>query len=230
MKRHSFVLIGTLVTLIFASCDEMFTVLPEGVVEPSLLELSRTDIAIMEGDSLLLTTAFEPANVYNSSVYWMSDNPAIASVRNGMLTGVSMGQTKIYAISVLDNLKDSCTVEVFPHWQMPSRSFRYDMPIYADVTIGRERLNDRMIVGAFCGEELRGVGVMHESHGIPYLALRTYSNSPSGDELSFRCYHRDSICFVDLKEKVSFDQSKPVGTLASLFQLTGNYPKTEFLR
>ena len=224
MKKRT-ILLSTIVALLtLASCDEMFTVLPEEAFEPTLMKLSKSSIIIMEGDSILLQAVFEPADIYNKAVYWMSDNPDVASIRNGMLTGVGMGKTTIYAISVQDELIEKCVVEVFPRWSVPAKSYRYDMPIYADVTISGERLNDRMVVGAYCGEELRGVGVMQESHGIKYLSLRTYSNRASGETLSFRCYHRDSICFVDLKETVQFNTSKPVGTLSNLFQLTGTYP------
>lgn len=229
MKRY-FLLLVLLLPLLFASCDEMFTVVPDGITEPTFMQLSRDNIIIMEGDSVLLETAFQPADIYNNSVYWMSDNPEIASVRKGMLTGVSMGKTNIYAISVSEELIDTCLVEVFPHWAISPYDYQYDMPVYADVTIDGERLNDRMVVGAFCGDELRGAGVMQESNGIRYLAIRTYSNKPSGERISFRCYHRDSICFVDLNEAVVFGHSKPVGSLSNLFQLTGHYPAVEIVR
>lgn len=94
MKRH-FLLLVLLLALLFTSCDEMFTVVPDGITEPTFMQLSRDNIIIMEGDSVLLETAFQPSEIYNNSVYWMSDNPEIASVRKGMLTGISMGKTNI---------------------------------------------------------------------------------------------------------------------------------------
>lgn len=224
MKKRAILLTAILALMTLTSCDEMFTVLPEEAFEPTFMELSKSSIIIMEGDSILLQAYFEPADIYNKSVYWTSDNPEVAVVRNGMLTGIGMGKTTIYAISVTDELIESCVVEVFPHWAVPAKNYRYDMPIYADVTISGERLNDRMVVGAYCGDELRGVGIMQEAYGVRYLSLRTYSNEASGETLSFRCYHRDSICFVDLKETVKFNTNKPVGTLSNLFQLTGTYP------
>ena len=224
MKKRAILLTTILALMSLVSCDEMFTVLPEEVFEPIFMELSKSSIIIMEGDSILLQAAFEPADIYNKSVYWKSDNPEVASIRNGVLTGVNMGKTLIHAISVTDELTDSCVVEVFPRWSVSAKNYRYDMPVYADVTISGERLNDRMVVGAYCGDELRGVGIMQEAYGVRYLSLRTYSNEPSGETISFRCYHRDTICFVDLKETVKFNTNKPVGTLSNLFQLTGTYP------
>ncbi len=54
-------------------------------------------------NTVQLTATLEPANPSNSNIYWVSDNPSIASIdENGLVTGVSIGSTYVYAVALSD--------------------------------------------------------------------------------------------------------------------------------
>lgn len=225
MKRKSLYILLAITALLVTSCDEMFTEpLPDDVqFTPAKLVVSRDVLTIMVADSIPLRASIHPDSVLNNAFAWFSDDPAIASVSRNVLHGVSPGETFVRAQAVVGPAADTCQVVVFPFPHVNSYAYRYDMPIYADVTIGDERLNERMVVVARCGDEIRGVGSIKSSNDIQYLQLRVYSNEPSGEEINFLCYHRDSISFVPFDKRVTFNANHPIGTLSNLYQFTGDW-------
>ena len=69
--------------------------------------------------SQAVAVLFKPANATNKQLEWSIDNPAIATVNNGLVSGVSLGTTVVRA-QTLDGLyKDSAVVivrtRIFPH-------------------------------------------------------------------------------------------------------------------
>jgi hypothetical protein len=58
---------------------------------------------------------------------------------------------------------------------MPINSFPFDMVVNADITINGLPLKEGMQVGAFVGNEIRGLGVQRQFFGITYTELRVYS-------------------------------------------------------
>jgi hypothetical protein len=79
------------------------------------LTLDKTDVTIQIGATTTLTTFLTPADVTNLKINWLSASQAIATVANGVLTGVSLGTTTITAISQSDTtIKATCSVLVTP--------------------------------------------------------------------------------------------------------------------
>ena len=111
MKRNSFFLFLTLLTL--SSCiGTDFVDDPLGPV-PSVLELSHTSAALLEGETLQLSAQViaSDESLLDGTVSWSSNDPAIATVDpTGLLTAVSAGQTWIGVYS--QTLQDSVLVTV----------------------------------------------------------------------------------------------------------------------
>lgn len=68
------------------------------------------------GETALINGAFQPTNVSNQMVDWISGNTAVATVgiNSGNLTGIGIGTTIVNGTSVQSGLTDSCIVHVVP--------------------------------------------------------------------------------------------------------------------
>ena len=80
-------------------------------VELKGITLSEESITIEKGGSKPLSVIFNPSNATDKpTVTWLSSNPAVATVSDGIVTGVGAGQADISAKA--GNLNASCKVTV----------------------------------------------------------------------------------------------------------------------
>jgi hypothetical protein len=69
----------------------------------------------MVGSTLNLTVLFDPLNATNQNVDWESDNTGVATVANGVVTGVDLGTANIKVVSQEDPMIEAvCEVTVLP--------------------------------------------------------------------------------------------------------------------
>jgi len=93
----------------------LFAVSCEKEVKVTAIELSRTSAEVMVGATLNLTVVFTPPDATNKGIIWRTSNKDIATVAEGVITGVAVGQAEITAISRSDTtLKAVCEVTVIP--------------------------------------------------------------------------------------------------------------------
>lgn len=172
--------------LCFASCGEIYDIDSEDD-EPATMTLDRHEVTLMVGDELTFKTTFTPDDLGDEKlpVYWMSEDDDIATFDDdGVLHAVSEGTCKVYATSVSATLTDECEVTVIEPWTaISNRSFGREMMVYADVKINGEAPSEDVVVGAFCGEELRGVGEMRTAQNKSYMAFRVYSDNLYPDDI-----------------------------------------------
>lgn len=83
-----------------------------GVVSVTGITLSSTAISLNVGGSQTLTATVAPTNATNKSVTWSSNNTAVATVSNGVVTGNSVGTATITATTVDGGKTATCTVTV----------------------------------------------------------------------------------------------------------------------
>ena len=76
----------------------------------SVLSLDQSMAALKVGESTLLTATLDGVAV--SDINWSSTNAGVASVSNGMVTGLSLGMVTVTATSSSTGLSASCTVHV----------------------------------------------------------------------------------------------------------------------
>ena len=76
--------------------------------------ISETSLVMSKGDTATLTAIVYPANAISRDVVWTSSNESVATVdENGVITGLSMGETLITATAAADETKSaSCAVTV----------------------------------------------------------------------------------------------------------------------
>jgi len=96
-----------LITAILVSCNKDVSV--------TGIDLDKVTSEIMVGANLNLTVIFTPVDATNNNIIWESSDNNIATVNNGVVTGVSLGKAIIKATFEENNtLQVSCEVTVIP--------------------------------------------------------------------------------------------------------------------
>lgn len=80
-----------------------------GSIAPSDLSVDHAAVSVLEGQSVTLKSFFDPLGT-TSAVRWESDDETVATVQNGVITGVRPGQTTVKVSC--GTLSDTCTVTV----------------------------------------------------------------------------------------------------------------------
>jgi Synergist-CTERM protein sorting domain-containing protein len=77
------------------------------------VSLSQNSATIEIGKTVQLNHTVTPSNATNPAVTWSSSNNSVATVVNGLVTGLTVGTTTITVMSVENNnIKDTCLVTV----------------------------------------------------------------------------------------------------------------------
>ena len=113
-----------------ASLRKTYT-LREKPVAVTGIVLDKTNASIKTGESLRLSATVSPANATNKTVTWESSAPNVATVSNGVVTGVSAGQATIKAKA--GDFTATCVVKVT---QTPSAAVTLNKTELA-LTIGK---------------------------------------------------------------------------------------------
>lgn len=77
------------------------------------ITIDKQTVSIEIGKAATLSACVLPENASNKNVTWKSENEKIATVKDGVVTGVAAGTVKIYAVSATDEkIVATCTVTV----------------------------------------------------------------------------------------------------------------------
>ena len=208
--------------LLLSSCGDFWTVDTDMATQGAQMQLSRRVVTIMEGERYAIPVTFTPDSLVNKTVYWEIEDDEIATFTDDTLVALSPGLTRAIATSTVDRLSDTCWVKVMPRMEMSYGNFQYEMMLYASVTLHGRALTidnaDSVVVGAYVGEQLRGVGQMRREHNIDYLAMRIGSNRPEGDRIRLRCYYRGRALAEWFPDTLRFN-GEALGTLSQLVPL-----------
>lgn len=88
--------------------------------EPTSISLSPEEVELTAGKSIKLNYTMYPQGA-SSTVTWESENPSIATVQNGTVTGVSGGKTRI-KVKTANGLWDYSTINVIEYPRGPVSS------------------------------------------------------------------------------------------------------------
>ena len=101
-----------IVALLFAACggdDGVSTTVPV-----SGIKLDKSSLSLEIGEKATLTATIAPSDATNKSITWSSANQNIATVNNGVVSGVAAGETTITAKTNDGGFTASATVKVTP--------------------------------------------------------------------------------------------------------------------
>lgn len=204
------------------SCGEIFDWETGQVQNVDDLYFPQSSLTLIEGDSVVLSVSTSPDDIH-PALFWQSDDNEVAYFRDSLLFCAAAGTTMVRVSAPQVALSDSCELTVIPQWHVDYHQYEYDMQVYCSVQVRQEAFNpEHLLVGAFCGSELRGVALPMSDYDRPYLSLRIYSNQQRGETITFRCYHfGEGGLTEDFPQSLTFDATqKAVGTLSNLYQLS----------
>ena len=96
-----------------SGCTDCITVTVNNKISVTSVTLNEHKITLEKNESAILTAGICPDNATNKKITWSSANHSIATVNNGVVTGVGKGSTKIYATAAdgSEN-RDYCKVTI----------------------------------------------------------------------------------------------------------------------
>ncbi len=102
-------------------------------------------------------------------------------------------------------------------WSVDPHAFQYNMTITAAVEVNDAVVEgNSLVLGAFVGDELRGMALLQSIPGLEGARafLMAYSNQVEGEELTFRIYDPLEDRVAEAEETTSFAADASVGTLS----------------
>ena len=98
------------------------------VVSVTGVSLDKSSADLQIGGTTTLTATVAPADASNKTVTWSSSNPAVATVANGVVTGIAAGTATITATTVDGNKTATCTVTVTAGPPVPDTNLTTHVP------------------------------------------------------------------------------------------------------
>jgi hypothetical protein len=84
-------------------------------IKVNTVNLDQAAANVMVGNTLTLSVIFDPIDVTNKNIDWETDNPSVATVSGGVVTGVALGSANITAVSQDNPAKSAaCAIAVIP--------------------------------------------------------------------------------------------------------------------
>ena len=93
------------ISVILISCEKTPISIPV-----TGISLNDTEVEVFEGESIQITATITPDNATNKSIIWDCSNESVATVDNGVITGIKEG-TAVMTASIGDVI-DNCTIIV----------------------------------------------------------------------------------------------------------------------
>lgn len=116
----------------FYGADVTITYTAENV-HPTSVTISPSTASVEMGETVQLTETVLPDNATDKSVSWSSSNQSIATVSNGLVTGVSTGSATITVTTTDGGLTATCAVTVTP-------AITYSYKLVTSMQVGKKYL------------------------------------------------------------------------------------------
>lgn len=104
-------------------------------------------------------------------------------------------------------------------WSVNPYDYKYDMTIYAKVVYEGAEVSDysNYEIGAFVGNECRGVGDVQTKDSYTWVYLRVRSNQASGEKLIFKLYDKSTgrTSVIKPSQVIAFSSQGMIGKPSS---------------
>ena len=102
-------------------------------------------------------------------------------------------------------------------WSVNEPDYQYDMTAYIELSLGGAVVDDysNYEVGAFVGNECRGVAKVDSKNGYTWLYLRIWSNVSSGETIELKTYDKTTGKTYRVLETIDFVSQSMVGQPSS---------------
>ena len=100
-----------------------------------------------------------------------------------------------------------------PDWSVDAEEYSSSLSLVSEFYLNQEVFDSQNIVGAFVGEECRGVSTV-AAYGDGYVYLITIYGNTAGETVTFKAWVADEDAVVDVEESITFTPGV-MGTLSS---------------
>lgn len=104
-------------------------------------------------------------------------------------------------------------------WSVNPYAYKYDMTVYAKVVYEGAEVSDysNYEIGAFVGNECRGVGDVQTKDSYTWVYLRVRSNQASGEKLIFKLYDKSTgrTSVIKPSQVIAFSSQGMIGKPSS---------------
>ena len=102
-------------------------------------------------------------------------------------------------------------------WSVNEPDYQYDMTAYIELSLGGAVVDDysNYEVGAFVGNECRGVAKVDSKNGYTWLYLRIWSNEASSETIELKTYDKTTGKTYRVLETIDFVSQSMVGQPSS---------------
>lgn len=178
------------------------------------MHFSYDTIYVEMGDQFTITPVFDPDTVSIENIYWETSAEDVVSILSNTFTAVGEGWSTIRAISVSAQKEDSCHVCVLPKWsEVIIPVTPYETVVYASPEIDGKEFEPRsMVLIAYLGNEVAGLGQLKEQNGYKYIRLRVGSEIFDEEDcmdvaIKLKLYNRKDKTFknISCSEYLPFD-------------------------
>jgi hypothetical protein len=104
-------------------------------------------------------------------------------------------------------------------WTLDREKYRYSMSVIAELVTKDLTVNDKHIIGAFAGNECRGIAAPTMLNGKPVYFITVYSDI-ADETVSFRFADLSRSSFSEIVEKTTFTPDNIVGKIDNRFPLS----------
>ena len=113
MKLKKFLFLASAAMVLFSACEK--------TVEVTGITISEASVSIEKGDTTMLTATILPKGA-EGTVTWTSSNPAVATVNNGEVIGLTEGTTNV--VATVGSFNATCVVTVTKESMDPKSSLK----------------------------------------------------------------------------------------------------------
>ena len=108
-----------------------------------------------------------------------------------------------------------------PHWTCDERSYEYSMTLYVSASLYHNEITEfeNYEIGAFCGEECRGLLSKQKTGDLVYGYLRVRSNAVNGETVTFKLYDKQNEKVIPCSNTVPFVANERKGYPSEPYQL-----------
>lgn len=99
------------------------------------------------------------------------------------------------------------------HWTCDERSYEYSMSLYISTSLYHNNITDfsNYEIGAFCGDECRGLHSLQKAGDTQYGYLRVRSNAVNGESITFKLYDRQNDKVISCDSIIPFVANGRIG-------------------
>jgi hypothetical protein len=201
----------------------------EGHIAVTGVSLDTEGVEINTGSTKTVKAVIEPADATNKNVTWTIGNPEIATVNDGVVTGVAEGETTLTVTTVDGGFTASIPVKVV-HSPVGSLLGRWRGKEYNNVIIDQGSSENSIIICGFpssAGIGLRGnvmpdntIRIPEQTYEEVYYPIDTGYDEPVYFQMDFMPLNGDELVITFDSDHIYISDDFETG---EIHPLTGNY-------